>query len=212
MLTLFAGIGFAALLIGVIFVLLRLRYGERFFSTWAGAAAGFAVAALAFDYRASTQAVLAVMLGHAGLLVGAGLLWVGVRQLRHQTSRAWLIAVPAVLHSFVVYLAGIEELSLEARRVSWNLFGAGMFFGLAWDAWRTKRTARGWLPALDLLIASAAAAVLRFEVATMAQLRHEAPDLAWHLLTAVALQTQQHLRQANVTIAGLEAWQDAEAS
>ena len=160
MLTLFAGIGFAALLAGLIFTWLTVRFGDAFCGTWAAAAAGFGVAALAYEFRIHAPGLPAVILCHIGLLVGAGLLWAGVRQLRQRRSRAWLIVLPVLLHGLVIYLASTGELSLEARRASWNLFGASLFLGLVCDAWHTRRAARGGLPSLDLLIASAAGLAL----------------------------------------------------
>ncbi len=54
------------------------------------------------------------------------------------------------------------------------------------------------------VVARTAVQCLRFEVATMELLRQEQPELAYHLLAGVCLQVQQNLRQANMTISGLE--------
>ena len=54
------------------------------------------------------------------------------------------------------------------------------------------------------VIARSPSVCLRFDAATVAILRRDHPDAAYHLLTCIALQIDRNLRLANMTIASLE--------
>ncbi|MSP00317.1 MAG: cyclic nucleotide-binding domain-containing protein [Acetobacteraceae bacterium] len=54
------------------------------------------------------------------------------------------------------------------------------------------------------VVARTAAVCLRFDAETVAVLRRDRPEVAYHLLTCIALQIDRNLRLANMTIASLE--------
>ncbi len=54
------------------------------------------------------------------------------------------------------------------------------------------------------VVARTASVCLRFDAETVAALRRDRPEVAYHLLTCIALQIDRNLRLANMTIASLE--------